>query len=145
MPFYTDPIDTTPTGLFAKPRVLQPDPSPVATGRCPQCRYLVVLPCEVCEQQPAITHIVTAHLLAHELAPSAPLDSKKQAILDLAVAWVRLHPQRELTAQAIDHDPHFPFQRQYVYNTFGRVTLLNRMAREIAFPGSDHLKMYART
>lgn len=71
MPFYTDPIDNVLAGLFAKPRVLQPDPSPQATGRCPRCRYWVVLPCEVCAAGYQPTVVDTAALIAQVKGASA--------------------------------------------------------------------------
>lgn len=142
MPFYTDPIDVILTGLFAKPRILQPDPSPQATGRCPTCRYLVALPCQVCAAGVQPTRIAHDVLLAREQAQ--PLSPKAQEIFDLACTWVREHPQRELTADAVDTSDHFPFGRQYVYNHYGKISLLNRMAREREFPRSEHAKMYQK-
>ena len=64
MPRVYDSIDVVLTGLFAKPRVLQPDPSPQATGRCPHCRYWVVLPCAVCAAGYQATFVDTAALIA---------------------------------------------------------------------------------
>lgn len=67
----TDPLDRQIAAMWAsRPyAVLPPRPVPL-TGKCPACRYVVELPCQVCAQGVMVTRIDTlALLLAAREAP----------------------------------------------------------------------------